>query len=468
MSIATLFQSNKPAIPLRVVQLDLKGMPPTPARLLSLLEVFAAARYNAIMVEWEDAFPWAVDERFRSETAYTPDQVAQFHATAEDLGLEIIPLVQCIGHTETPLSVAGYENLREVPYQSDVLNPLAPGARELIERMIDDVLERTPKVRYFHLGGDEARSLGTRPETRAYIEKHGKGALYLQHIEPILSKLNDRGIRPILWHDMMVDWEPEVLKALGRTADLIVWGYREHPDVTPHHYKTVNIERLKENGITLWGAGSYKGGDGLYVDLPDYEQRQSNAMDWVEIAQRYDFAGLVATGWSRASTHRVQRAPTDSALDCLLNVGVIFHDGKPPDAGRGACLAALSNIGERERFEACRAAMEKLAHARRTGWETVAVLREHIVMATLDARRRNGGKDLRSLGALHRTLLDGVAAGRDVRKAFAELIEPIWVERYVAERIEPLREEFHAIAPRIRQLNPQGYDAQFHCFDPPA
>lgn len=111
--MSALFASDRPAVPVCGIHLDLKGVPPTPQRLLSLLKVIAAARYNALLVEWEDMFPWTVDVRFRCETAYTPEQVADFACAASDLGLEIVPLVQCLGHMETPLSVLGYEPLRE-------------------------------------------------------------------------------------------------------------------------------------------------------------------------------------------------------------------------------------------------------------------------------------------------------------------------------------------------------------------
>ena len=77
-----LFASAQPVVGQRCVHLDLKGTPPSSERLLSLLKMFSAARYNSILVEWEDAFPWTVDERFRSETAYSPDVVRKFAAAA--------------------------------------------------------------------------------------------------------------------------------------------------------------------------------------------------------------------------------------------------------------------------------------------------------------------------------------------------------------------------------------------------
>ena len=101
--MANPFRSSSPVVPVRCVHLDLKGFPPTPQRLEGLLRVFAAARFNAVLVEWEDSFPWTVDEWFRSETAYAPEQVRAFAARAAELGIEVIPLVQCLGHMETAL-----------------------------------------------------------------------------------------------------------------------------------------------------------------------------------------------------------------------------------------------------------------------------------------------------------------------------------------------------------------------------
>ncbi|MBA4388742.1 MAG: hypothetical protein C0404_12225, partial [Verrucomicrobia bacterium] len=266
MGSRKLFAKSKPVIPVRALHLDLKGVPPTPGRLVELLRIARLARYNAILVEWEDSFPWTVDERFRSETAYTPSQLKKFFGAAKKLGIEVIPLVQCLGHMETPLSIGHYKSLREIPYRSDVMNPLAKGARELVEKMVDDVLAISPKPKWFHLGGDEAWSFGTHPDTKAYIAKHGKGALYLHHVEPILDKLNARGIRPILWHDMMREWDGAALEKLAKKADLCVWGYQGHPFSWHKHVNKEMVENFRKHGITMWGGTAHKGADGHNVD----------------------------------------------------------------------------------------------------------------------------------------------------------------------------------------------------------
>ena len=102
-------------------------------------------------------------------------------------------------------------------------------------------------MKRFHLGGDEARTLGQNPDTKAYVKEHGKGALYLQHVGPILDHLNARHIRPILWHDMMVDWDSKQLQALAAKCDLMVWGYMGNPETTKGNFSTKVIQAFSRS-----------------------------------------------------------------------------------------------------------------------------------------------------------------------------------------------------------------------------
>ena len=449
---------RKSAVPIRALHLDLKGVPPSAARLPALLDLIAAARYNALLVEWEDMFPWTVDPRFRSVTAYTPRQVRAFHAAAAVRGLEIIPLVQCLGHMEMPLALDDYRHLREVPYRCDGLNPLAPGARELVERMIDDVLALTPGIRYLHLGGDEARTLGGNPATAAYIRRHGKAQLYLQHVEPLLDRLAARDIRPILWSDMMHDWHADGLRHIGAKADLCPWGYNGHPDEWQHHSATRHIRRFHQNGIALWGATAYKGSEGPDADLVNLDVHTRNALAWVEVSRRFRMTGLIATAWSRYQTHLVQTQPIDACLDSLVNVGLILHEGKAPEAS--SIRRILVRRGEWGRLQACQAAMAKMTEIRTYAWASVRELRQQVVLETAEPRRRGAGIAMSNLIDLRRHLEVG---GREARtllwQAFRGLIPAYWIDRYLGERLDPLLEELACLEPRVRMLEPDAYRA---------
>lgn len=445
MTFDNLFRAEQPIISKRGIHLDLKGLPPTASRLIELLKVFAAARYNVVLVEWEDSFPWTVDKRFRSPTAYTPDDIRRFRETARDLDLELIPLVQCLGHMETPLSIPGYEQFHEVPGDPSTLNPLAAGAHDLIQKMVDDVLDLMPEVNYFHLGGDEAWNMGKHPDTKAYINEHGKGALYLQHVEPILDNLHARGVRPILWHDMMISWDSKALKLLADKCDLLTWGYNEHPDTVNCHYNTKYIKRFRDHGIAQWGGTACKGVSGQSVDLPNIKQCEENAQAWVGIAQRFGYIGIVATAWSRYSVDHVQCEPIDAALDSLINVGVILHDGQPPEDGIGACIAALEELNERARFEACKVAMEHLTEVRQRGWREIQALREQIVFCRMYTHQCSSRNKNLGLECLDNIIKESEGIAEEVRRSFAKLVEPIWIEEYLATRLTPLREELSAI-----------------------
>lgn len=441
MSIKPLFARPTPITPYRAIHLDLKGLPPTPQRLLSLLDLFHRLRFNAVLIEWEDTFPWTVDPRFRCETAYSPAEIQQFLDRAAALGIEVIPLVQCLGHMETFLREPEYSVLREVPDSCDVLNPLHPDARPLIERLVDDVLALMPGVRHFHLGGDEAWTFGTHPQTRAYIEQHGKGALYLHHVQPLLDRLNARGIRPILWHDMMIGWDDASLKRLAGDADLCVWGYTETPDETTHHYATAHIQRFHDLGLTMWGGAAYKGADGHNVDLPDVARRQHNALGWADVATRFNFRGLIATAWSRYNTNVQQCEPIDGALDVLALLAVILHDGAVPAGGMEACVEALATAGERDRFDRCKQALQRLANQRRAGWQAVQDLHEQAVLIRADPRRDGSNQLARKRERLATSVADLHATAAALIEAMTGLVPPLWIQRYLAERITPLEDQ---------------------------
>ncbi len=422
----------------RGVHLDLKGLPPTFGRLMKLLEIIKAVGFNCVLAEWEDSWPWEVDERFRSETAYSVEEVKEFHRRAKELGIEVIPLVQSLGHMETPLRLADYRGLREVAERCDVINPLAAGARELVGKMVDDVLRYSGDVKHFHLGGDEAWTFGAHPETKAFIEKHGKGALYLHHVEPLLDALNGHGIRPILWHDMMHEWEDAALKRIAGKADLMFWSYQGHPDDSKRGaFGTATMERFTKAGIKLWGAGAYKGADSAGdADVPNMDRRAANMMAWADLARRFNLQGVVATAWSRYSTHRVQNEPIDGALDVLVQAGAVLRGRET--MSNDACEKVLEDIGELERFRACRAALAKLSDARKETWQGILMCKQQLACENMDERRRGSGVFASLLRTARVKMKQTEGAASEVRWALQGLVEKIWIERYLAERMEPL------------------------------
>lgn len=432
-----MFQSGTPAFAKRAVHFDLKGLPPHPKRLLEWLHIAAAARYNVVLVEWEDTFPWEFDQRVRGELYYTPETIHSFHAEAESLGIEVIPLIQSLGHLEMILRLSGYDHLRELPERGDAINPLAPGARELVQVMVDEVLAITPKPTHFHLGGDEAWRFGSHPDTRSYIASHGKAELFLHHYRPLLKNLIDKNIRPILWHDMMHDWEMTPLKEIAGLTDLMAWGYQGHPDTTDTHFAVRHLERFVKAGVSVWGSTAFKGGDGFDLDVPDPSARRINANGWAEVGLRLGFKGMITTGWSRYSSDDIQCYPFDAALDVLMEQGLLMHDGETRDD----CLPLLAGSDALQRFECIQPVLKAFQRRRVVAWSLIRQARTHLATHAVDPRR-----DTRWLCGHHmdniRKQMDSlVAIIPDVIQMLESSTPTSFANHYVNERVVPLKQE---------------------------
>ena len=84
--------------------------------------------------------------------------------------------------------------------------------------------------------------------------------------------------------------------------------------------------------------------------------------------------------------------------------------------------------------------MAELAAFRKDGWFMVQMGREEVVTITGDKRRAERTA-ARTLARLKAHVARGHELAERVREAFAGLIDPLWVRRYLAERIEPFRRE---------------------------
>lgn len=432
-------QQMSPHFEIRGLHLDLKGTPPTFPRLLQLLDCFSSLRYNLILVEWEDTFPWTVDPTLRSNEAYSEDEIRQFVVKAERLGIELVPLVQILGHMENVLKAPERAALREHPENNDVLNPLAKGASELVRLLIEDVLRLMPNVRRFHLGVDEAYHLGTSAETAAFIRESGMAALYMHHIQPLLDLLNARGIRPLMWHDMLIHWEDAPLRILASQVDLVVWGYGAHPDEPGNHYSSSHIARFKALSFTLWGACAFKGAEGTNVDRPNPYLRLKNGRDWVQIADRYQFKGIITTGWSRYCYNTCQCEMLEASLDIFVAHALLLHDGCCSDESLSRApqlLEELWSVEEGERFARIRVLADRFAAEQEQAWYQARTHLSHLAAIQIAPHRKFSAHYLEIFGLM---LSSTEKAARDYYAALQGLVSDCSLAAYFAERIDALK-----------------------------
>lgn len=430
-----IFSSSKPAVRVRGVHLDLKGLPPTAKRFVELLDIMAAARINCVLVEWEDQYPWPSYPEIRNETAYSAKTVREFLARAKALRIEVIPLVQCYGHLENVLSKPRLIGMRELADHPADLCPCHPDSQKLILALIDDVLRtHEGEIKRFHLGGDEARTLGSCPKCRAIVEKHGRAQLYLQHVGPFLAHLRNRGLRPILWDDMMREWPMDALRDLGAKAELMCWSYGRNPF---KWFRKKYLGRFMKAGVTLWGASAFKGGDGPRLDVPNPENRMANEVAWATEAQKRDMAGIVATGWSRYSTFTVPCEGIEASLDSLVLAGAAMWDGKlPKDAVEQArnllCAGKIKKLAG-ERFIRCLDASQKMEKWKQ---EFAARMESYQAMAFVagEPDRANVEWAHRTCARMEEWMHQGEELACEWISAHKGLVPDVWLKRCAESR----------------------------------
>jgi hypothetical protein len=204
------------------------------------LKELAASGYNAILWEVENNIRWETCPECVSPDAFTPAEFKDILAYSRALGLEPIPLLQTIGHCEYVLKNERYRSFAEVPERIDQYCPLNSEVTAFLRKWIDEYLQIFGPVRYFHLGADEAYTLGECPRCRAYAAEHSLSELYIEHINAMSRPLVERGIRPAIWGDMVLH-HPEALDKLSRKVMIFDWLYDRYDGC---------------GTVQVWGRGS--------------------------------------------------------------------------------------------------------------------------------------------------------------------------------------------------------------------
>lgn len=198
-----------------------------------ILRRSAAAGYNAVGLYLEHRFaypsaPWAA-----GPGCLTPAAVRQLQAgTGEQrgqAGVRIIPFLNTLGHLEGFIRSEGGQWLAEgaAGFGGVQMCATRPECAAFARDLVSDVLEVFDDE-WVHLGGDETRRLGQCPRCAARVAQVGTGGLYGEYFGPLCRFVLERGRRPCLWGDMLLQ-HPQALDAIPRQTVIFDWQYFSRP-----------------------------------------------------------------------------------------------------------------------------------------------------------------------------------------------------------------------------------------------
>jgi hypothetical protein len=331
--IAAMKIQDWPTVPCRVLHLDLQGLTPNLPSLKEFVERAALHKFNALLVEYGDRFPYECLPQARGPHAFTPETLKEFLGEAAENGLEIIPLVPCLGDLEFVLSRDPYRELAEVPDVPSQICPAHPKAERLVREMLREILAAHPRARFVHLGPGRTGQLGQHPLSKAAAGKLGGPAgLLLQHVARFVRYVRNAGPRVLVSEEPFRGLPLEQLRKLPKDTALVYAcfepnGGQFQADLLPH------LDPYRQAGLKLFGASAVRGMDTNSCNVPHFRHRFDNMDWWIEATESNGpFEGHIAWGRARFGFHLTACDPLPVAWPTVLYAAERMWSG--PDSSR--------------------------------------------------------------------------------------------------------------------------------------
>ena len=233
---------------LRAVHIDFRAQKLRAEAIPPILRELASLGYNAVLMEYMDSFPYEGElAPLRSPDAMTRAELDAILAEADRLGLEVIPLVQCFGHSYWVLRHPEFEHLAEGWYEGmpkeekqhpwgwmnlHTMCASSPEVKAFWRKTVRQIAEAHPALRHFHIGGDEIK-IPSCPKCLARVKEIGMANLLAEHYLSSAEEVEAYGAEPMLWADVVLAY-PATLERLRDRATIVDWDYSSNGQPSPN------------------------------------------------------------------------------------------------------------------------------------------------------------------------------------------------------------------------------------------
>lgn len=453
--ISALKIQDWPCSRLRVLHLDLQGLTPNQLTLKELVERAGLHKFNALLVDYGNRFPYKCLGERVGPHAFTPDTLKEFLSDAADNGLEVIPILPCVGQLEFVLSLPAYRELAESPEVPSQVCLANSKGEKLLREMYKELLAAHPQSAFFHIGPGRTVQLGQNPLSKAAAGKAGTNALLVQQMLKFIRIVRSAGKTAWLNESALREIPSELLKGIPKQTCVVYAAFEPNggqfsAELLP------NLDRYRAYGLQILGASSVRG-HALASNVPHFRHAYDNMDWWVEAAEtRGPVLGHVAWGTARRAFHVTPVDPSpvvwpawiyaaercwagmDSSRESFERRLLVGFYGLRPDTTEVAL--AHYGINEDHAAEAAVVLSNIKAHARRN--RDVLELME--ALARLETFNRERQRHTETIATMLPRLEAGNADPGEVRRLRGHL--PNWtqeIERHKKELARLLLRRFH-------------------------
>jgi len=233
---------DEPALKTRGILLDLRMQTFNLSYLLDFIRTLSSYKLNTLVIEYSDKFPYyGKYEAIRNVNCFSETDVETIVEYCHEHFIEIIPFVQSFGHMEYILRTDKYRYLRENENYDSQICPLHPDSLGVTRDLLQQICKFHKYSTHICIGGDEPFHLGECQRCAEYVEKYGKGGLYIYYVNELCKITNDMGLIVSICADKLLAY-PSVIDLLKKDVVILDWDYWTYND---NPTKVMNWDTLK-------------------------------------------------------------------------------------------------------------------------------------------------------------------------------------------------------------------------------
>ena len=275
------------------------------------IRLAAYHKFNYAVIESWGVFPFESHPEFGwQDRQISRSDLKRLIHLGQELGITLVPQFNLLGHATASRSITGKHAILDV---NPALQPLFEpdgwtwcisnsNVRRILTDLVLELYDFYEQPPFFHIGCDEADNIGTCRDCRRQELK----TLVRDHICWFYELFKQRGVRVIMWHDMLIErgdkrWD-------GYTA----CGLPEH------RLSELWKELPKDIIIADWQYGYKAGEDEAETPWPTTEFFQNAGFNvlvcpWLNVdgikslgklAARKELMGMLETTWHISHDHR--------------------------------------------------------------------------------------------------------------------------------------------------------------------
>jgi hypothetical protein len=309
---------------MRGLMVDAGRVPETVAYYRRVIEFCADWELNTLQFRLADdqgsAMRFAsVPDLVTHRNAFTPEQLKSLAEYGQNHGVDLIPELESFGHTGYITRSSAYAHLldREATGSSEFTGiiPVNPESLQLFEKLYREVAATFPSI-YLHGGCDEVNWGGSMLSRKA-LQTKTRAQIWAEFLNSLNRISAGLGKQFIVWGDIVLHKEPEILGQLSKNIIVMDWNYSDNSSARFRE----TFQKVSANGSRGIGAPAlscYKWG--ARVGTEQLRNIDAYADAYLETKDPNSL-GVILTNWVPS------RYVQNSIWDGFAYAAVAFNDG---------------------------------------------------------------------------------------------------------------------------------------------